>query len=182
MSKATFHSPSWRNPVLMGISLAFSTVAMAQWQWVDATGRKVFSDTPPPASIPDKNVLKQPGGGRITIPAPAAETAPAAAPAPTAAPAPQIATRDTELEAKKKQAEQAEEARKKADMERVAKGRADNCERARKAKITMESGVRLATTNAKGEREIMDDKAKASESQRMDGVIRDNCGPLPTAK
>ena len=176
MSKATFHSPSWRNPVLMGVLLAFNTVAMAQWQWVDATGRKVFSDTPPPASIPDKNVLKQPGGGRITIPAPASETAP------TAAPAPQIATRDTELEAKKKQAEQAEEARKKADMERVAKGRADNCERARKAKITMESGVRLATTNAKGEREIMDDKAKATESQRLDGVIRDNCGPLPTAK
>ena len=176
MSKATFLSPSWRNPVLMGVLLAFNTVAMAQWQWVDATGRKVFSDTPPPASIPDKNVLKQPGGGRITIPAPASEAAP------TAAPAPQIATRDTELEAKKKQAEQAEEARKKADMERVAKGRADNCERARKAKITMESGVRLATTNAKGEREIMDDKAKASESQRMDGVIRDNCGPLPTAK
>jgi hypothetical protein len=182
MSKATPHKLSWRNPLLMGVLLACNTFAMAQWQWVDATGRKVFSDTPPPAGIPDKNVLKQPGGGRIAIPAPVAETAPAAAPAPTATQAPQIATRDTELEAKKKQAEQAEEARKKADMERVAKGRADNCERARKAKITMESGVRLATTNAKGEREIMDDKAKASESQRMDAVIRDNCGSLPTAK
>jgi hypothetical protein len=43
----------------------------------------------------------------------------------------------------------------------------------------MDSGVRLATTNAKGEREIMDDKVRAAESRRMEGIIRSECGPLP---
>lgn len=151
---------------------------MAQWQWIDGTGRKVFSDTPPPASIPDKSILKKPGSG-MTLPAVSAEPA-TASPNTAAAPAaPQIPARDSELEAKKKQVEQAEEAKKKAEMERVAKARADNCERARKVKITMDSGVRLATTNAKGEREIMDDKAKAAETQRMEGIIRSDCGPMP---
>ncbi|KRB99039.1 hypothetical protein ASE11_10775 [Hydrogenophaga sp. Root209] len=161
----------------MGLLLAFSSAAMAQWQWVDGTGRKVFSDTPPPASIPDKNILKKPG--MTAAPIVVAEPAPSTAPAATPPAAPQIPARDTELEAKKKQAEQAEEAKKKAELERVAKVRAESCERARKAKITMESGVRLATTNAKGEREIMDDKAKAAESRRMDGIIRSDCGPVP---
>ncbi|WP_082585820.1 DUF4124 domain-containing protein [Hydrogenophaga sp.] len=177
MSQANTPQPSWRNPLLMGLLLAFSSAAMAQWQWVDGTGRKVFSDTPPPASIPDKNILKKPG--MTAAPIVVAEPAPSTAPAATPPAAPQIPARDTELEAKKKQAEQAEEAKKKAELERVAKVRAESCERARKAKITMESGVRLATTNAKGEREIMDDKAKAAESRRMDGIIRSDCGPVP---
>jgi type IV secretory pathway VirB10-like protein len=164
----------------MGLLLTCSSAVVAQWQWIDGTGRKVFSDTPPPASIPDKSILKKPGSG-MAPPAAAPEPAPAApsAGATSGPAAPQIPARDNELEAKKKQAEQAEEAKKKAEMERVAKARADNCERARKAKITMDSGVRLATTNAKGEREIMDDKAKAAETKRMEAIIRSDCGPLP---
>ena len=176
MSQAPTSKPSWRALLLTGLLLAFSTLAMAQWQWIDGTGRKVFSDTPPPANIPDKNILKKPGSG-MTLPAVNAE--PAAAEVTGAPAAPQIPARDSELEARKKQAEQAEEAKKKAEMERVARARADNCERARKAKITMDSGVRLTTTNAKGEREIMDDKAKAAETQRMEAIIRNECGPLP---
>jgi type IV secretory pathway VirB10-like protein len=177
MSQAPTFKLSWRAPFLTALMLVCSTAATAQWQWIDGTGRKVFSDTPPPASIPDKSIVKKPGSGMAP---PAVSAEPAAAVASTTAPAaPQIQARDTELEAKKKQAEQAEEAKKKAEMERQAKARADNCERARKAKITMDSGVRLATTNAKGEREIMDDKAKAAETQRMEGIIRSDCGPLP---
>lgn len=166
----------WRTAALIGFLLSTSTAALAQWQWVDSTGRKVFSDTAPPASVPDKDILKRPGAS----PAPRA-MAPAAAPAAekAAAAAPKLPTVDKELEAKKKQAEQAEEAGKKAEEQRVAQARAENCERARKAKSAIDSGVRLATTNAKGEREIMDDKARASEGLRIDGVIRSDCGPMP---
>ena len=162
---------------MAGLLIAISSAALAQWQWVDGTGRKVFSDTPPPSSIPEKSILKKPGAG--VAPAVVAEDPAAAAPVANAPAAPQVPARDTELEARKKQAEQAEEAKKKAEMERMVKARAESCERARKAKITMDSGVRLATTNAKGEREIMDDKAKAAETQRMEGIIRSDCGPLP---
>jgi hypothetical protein len=33
----------------------------------------------------------------------------------------------------------------------------------------------VATTNAKGEREIMDDAGRAAESQRLQGIIDRDC-------
>lgn len=157
--------------------------AAAQWQWINADGRKVFSDTAPPASVPDKNILKRPANARM---APAAngegeEANNGAASAPVAAaPAPAPAAgMDPQLEAKKKQAEEAEAAKRKAEQDRVAKARAENCERARRAKVTLDSGLRIATTNDKGEREIMDDKARAAEARRLDQIIASDCGPMP---
>lgn len=147
--------------------------AVAQWQWVDSTGSKVFSDTPPPAGIPDKNILKRPASRNGAVPA--ATPSPAEAAGTTTVAAPKVAARDDQLEARKKQAEDAEKAKKKAEDDRVAKARADNCERAKRSKVTMDSGIRIATTNAKGEREIMDDKARAQEKQRIDEIIRADC-------
>ena len=171
--------PSFRSPariLLLVASALCCSAALAQWQWLDGAGRKVFSDTPPPASVPDKNILKRPG----LAPAPAATettSAPATvAPATTAA-APKLNGRDEQLEAKKKQAEAEEQAKKKTEDEKVAKARQDNCERAKRNKTTMDSGIRVATTNAKGEREIMDDKARAAENQRLNAIIQSDCGP-----
>ncbi|WP_439589690.1 DUF4124 domain-containing protein [Hydrogenophaga sp.] len=167
----------WRAACLTAALLISSPWTLAQWQWIDGTGRKVFSDTAPPSGIPEKNILKSPLNARAQAPAPAEAVPAAAAPQPGAAP--QLPARDEELEARKKQADDAEQARRKAEEQRVAKGRAESCERARKAKSVMESGTRLATTNAKGEREIMDDKARAAETRRMDDIIRSDCGPMP---
>ena len=75
----------------------------------------------------------------------------------------------------------AEQAKKKAELDKIAKIRADNCDRAKRAKATLDSGIRIATTNAKGEREVMDDKARADEGKRLDEVIRSDCGPMPQA-
>lgn len=180
--------PSWRAPLAAGFLLLACSVVSAQWVWKEGD-RKVFSDTAPPASVPDKNILKRPGGGNAPMPAPAAaapanaETgAVAPAGAPPQAAAPQLPTVDKELEAKKKQAEQAEANRQKAEEQRIAQARAENCNRARQAKATLDTGVRVATTNAKGEREIMDDKARAAETKRLDDVMRSDCGPMPKAK
>jgi len=168
--------PSWRQPLAAVVLLAFTQIAFAQWQWVDNTGRKVFSDTPPPANIPDKNVLKRPGARAPMAPAtePSEDATSAAAPA-----APKPPTTDPQLEAKKREAEAAEEARKKAEEARVAKLRADNCQRAQRAKTTMDSGVRIATTNAQGEREIMDDAARAAETRRLSEIMQRDCGGAP---
>lgn len=166
---------TWRPPVAAGFLLLACSLASAQWVWKEGD-RRVFSDTPPPASVPEKNIVKRPGGGGAPLMAPAApaevETAPAAA-------APQLPTADKELEAKKKQTEQAEETKKKAEEQRVAKARSESCARARQARTTLDSGIRLATTNAKGEREVMDDKARAAEARRLDDVVRSDCGPMP---
>lgn len=170
--------------ILVLAGWAFALSAAAQWQWVGKDGRKVFSDRPPPADIQEKDILKQPGGRRApvaVIPAESDDAAnPAAAPVAAAKPkvdpnAPKISGKDAGLEAKKKKLEEEEAAKKKAESEKLAQGRAENCERAKKAMGTFQSGVRVASTNAKGEREIMDDSTKAVEIKRMQAVVDRDC-------
>ena len=156
------------------LALALPTVCFAQWQWVDKDGRKVYSDQAPPASVPAKNILRQPGVKGIP---PAAAEAAAAEPAKPQASAPKLTGKDKQLEDKKKQLEAAEAEKKKAEEEQLAKARADNCARAKRAKAGFDSGVRMAHTNDKGEREVMDDAARAAEVKRLEGVIANDCKP-----
>jgi hypothetical protein len=162
--------------------------ASAQWQWLDKDGRKVFSDRPPPQDVPEKNILKQPPGrasSRVpTAPAPATAGAAPAADQPAAvaaatpkpaASAPKLSNVDKELEEKKKKADEAEAAKQKAEEQKQAKARADNCNRAKTAKNTIDSGVRVGRVNAKGEQEILDDAARASEAKRLQGIINTDC-------
>lgn len=181
-ASSSLPSRSVARPAFLALVLLLGTgSAFAQWQWIDGRGQRVFSDTPPPAGTPDKNILKRPGGRAMAPPSPT-ETPDAPPTQAAAAPAtPRPATQDTELEARKKQAEQAEAAKRKAEQEKFVKSRAENCERAKRAKTTLDSGIRVATTNAKGEREIMDDAARASESRRIDEIIKSDCGPLPAS-
>ena len=161
-----------------------SFTALAEWQWLDKDGRKVFSDRAPPADILDKNILKRPGSYKPPI-APVADGAPTAEGAASAAVAGQPALAvsgakpasglDKELEAKKKLAKDAEAAKRKADEERIAKAQIENCARAKQAKTTFESGVRIGRTNAAGEKEIMDDAARASELKRVQSIIDRDC-------
>jgi hypothetical protein len=176
-------------PLLVAAACALPLLAAAQWQWIDKDGRKVFSDRSPPADIPAKNILKQPGptrGSSVAVPAAAAATpgaegaagtaVAASAPAPqAAASAPKLSGKDKELEDKKKQAEAAEAAKKKEAEEKFAQAKAENCTRAKQSKASFDSGVRIARINEKGEKEIMDDAQRASEVRRLDSVIARDC-------
>ena len=62
-----------------------------------------------------------------------------------------------------------------AQAEAQARTQAENCTRARQMKATYDSGQRIARTNAKGEREILDDAQRASEVKRIDGIIAADC-------
>jgi Domain of unknown function (DUF4124) len=160
--------------ILSVVASAFSLAATAQWQWVDKDGRKVFSDRAPTADIPEKNILKQPASKAISA-------SPASAPA-VLAPASKagnvkISGRDAQLEARKKQADDEEESKKKAGEEKLAKTKADNCERAKKGLANVQSGVRLSVINAKGEREFMDDDARSAESKRLQSMATSECLP-----
>lgn len=162
---------------LLALVCSAPLAASAQWQWLDNAGRKVFSDQPPPADIAPNRILKAPGGraGATAMAVPVAAPA-TAAPAPaTAAALPKPTGKDKELEAKKKEKEAADTARKKAEEEKVAAMRADNCTRAKSSKATFDSGVRVARTNAKGEREIMDDAARAAEVKHLNEIIARDC-------
>lgn len=150
--------------------------AFAQWQWIDKDGRKVFSDRAPPDDILDKNILKRPAGRAPSAPLAQENTGSTEAAAPALpASGSKVATADKELEAKKKQAADAEAAKRKAEEERVTKAKVENCARAKQAKTSFDSGIRIARTNVAGEREIMDDAARAAEAKRIQGVIDTDC-------
>jgi hypothetical protein len=167
--------------LVLGCVCALPMVAGAQWQWIDKEGKKVFSDQAPPPDIPDKNILRRAGSPspRASFspvdPAPEAAEPAASAPARTAASAAKPSGVDKELEEKTRKAEEAEKAKQAAEAEKVAKAKADNCARARQGKATFDSGIRVARLNAQGEREVMDDKARAAEQQRLQSVIDSDC-------
>ncbi len=166
------------------LGMGLATTAYAQWGWTDKDGRRIFSDQGPSSEVPDKSIFKRPGGAKAQAGAVAKATeseAGAPLPAGTAsatkasASAAKPTGKDTELEKKKKEAEAAEAAKKKAEADKFASQQAENCERAKKAKATYSSGIRIATTNAKGEREIMSDTDRAAESKRIDGIVASDC-------
>ena len=176
-----------------------ATSALAQWTWLDKDGRKVYSDKAPPTDILEKNIIKRPGGqagaanaaantaasakARVITDGVAADEAIAAAQPGASAPqapqssasAPKLASVDKELEKKKKEKEEAEAAKRKEEEQRVTKAKIENCARAKTARTTLDSGVRLGVTNAKGEREVMEDAARTAESKRVQGIIDSSC-------
>ena len=163
---------------LLLLGVALSAPADAQWMWRDGNGKPVFSDRPPPADIPDKNVLQRPSGSpRAASPAPS----PAAAPAVRASEPVPPNGQDKELEQRRQQAEAAEAAKHRAAQEAQAKARADNCTRAQQAKANLDSGMRIARTNAQGEREFLDDDTRAAEGRRAQDIIARDCGPRAPA-
>ncbi len=173
-------------PYLVAIfGIVFSASAMAQYMWLDASGRKVFSDQPPPANIPPKRILQQPGKATVSQTSdmsekPSSEPGSDDAKTATAPKAPATAakpemSKDKDLEAAKKKLEDEAAAKKKAEQEKVDAAKADNCKRAKSAKSQFETGRPVATANAKGERIIMDEAARMVEAKRLEGIIASDC-------
>jgi hypothetical protein len=144
--------------------------AAAQWKWKDARGQVVISDVPPPRDIPERDVLQKP---ELVTRRPVSQPTPGAS-----APAAESVAKarvDPELEARRKKAEQEQTDKSKADDEKVAAQRAENCRRARSHMASLDSGIRLSRTNDKGEREILDDKQRADELNRTRQIIASDC-------
>jgi len=150
-----------------------SMPAAAQWKWRDRTGVIQYSDVPPPASVPEADILQRPAPTaqrRVTAPANAGSAASAVLPAPKAG--------DPELEARRKKAEDDEAAKRKTEEDKIARQKLDNCTRARAYLKDLDEGLRIRRTNPKtGEVEYLDDKARAEEAQRARGVVAADCKP-----
>lgn len=169
-----------KNLFAVGV-LCASTLAMAQWQWLDKDGRKVFSDRAPPPEIQEKNILKRPGGKLTPTVKPAAQDitantdqATSASPALPTSAAKGVGV-DKELEAKKKQAADAEAAKRKVEEEKIVKAKIENCARAKQAKVGLDAGIRISRMNSSGEREVMDETARAAESKRIQVIMATDC-------
>ncbi len=154
---------------ILGLTLALP--AAAQWKWRDKSGQTQYSDLPPPPGVPEGDILQRPAAAtRRAAPV-------ASAPASSASAAPLAAARasDPELEAKRKKAEQDIADKKKAEEARVAAAKAENCSRARGQMRTIDSGQRMARVNDKGERIVLDDAARAAETQHARDVMASEC-------
>lgn len=170
-------------PCLIGCCVLLPLVVQAQWQWIDKSGKPVFSDTAPPPDIPEKSILRRgnlppprPAPGVVDLNPGAEEKAQGSSASSAPAPAPEAKPRvDKGLDEKVKKAEEEEKAKKAAEEQKVAKARAENCSRARQAKATYDSGIRVARLNAQGEREIIDDNMRAQETKRLQAVIDSDC-------
>ena len=146
-------------------ALAVSASAGAQaYKWVDKDGKVRYGDTPPPGV--KATPLKPPPRPSSPPPSPAAEKKDAGA-------------KDKPLtpeQAFRKRQQEREEAEKKSGQERAeADKKRQNCESAQASLRQLESGQRIATVDAKGERVIMEDAQREQQLQRARSLVSEWC-------
>jgi hypothetical protein len=143
------------------VAAAFAAGAVAQqFRWVDKDGRVQYGDVPPPGAKATR--LK----GQPASPTP---------PAPAAAAKKDAKALSPEAAFRKRQQEREEGEKKASEEERLAQARRSNCEAAQANMRQIQSGQRIATVNAAGERVFLEDAQRASELQRAQQAVSDNC-------
>ncbi|HEX4928856.1 MAG TPA: DUF4124 domain-containing protein [Burkholderiales bacterium] len=145
---------------VVAVALAFSAGASAQlYKWKDKDGHIRYGDTPPP------------GAATSTV------RAPAAAPAAEEKPGEAKSEKPLSPEAafRKRQEERAAAEQKEAKSRADAERKRANCEQARTQLRTLQSGVRMVTVNANGERIVMDDAGRAEQMRAAEKSVADWC-------
>ena len=96
---------------------------------------------------------------------------------PSAASAPLLVPKAAEPASapKPSKAEEEAAAKKQAEAQREAQLRLDNCSRAKAQLRALQDGQRMSRINAQGQREFLDDKGRAQETQRTQDVIAADC-------
>jgi hypothetical protein len=141
----------------LALSLAAIFASSAQaalYKWTDAQGHVVYSDQPPLANVKTEQLRG--------APPPANPNA-----------AKELAQREAEF---KKRQDDAAKAETKASKDRATSAEhAENCTQAQaELRQLTESQLAVYRYNEKGEREIMDDDARAKERAKVNAWIRDN--------
>jgi len=145
-----------RSVLFVAAMLIAAGASAQQYKWVDKDGKVRYGDVPPPGV--KATPMKPPASG----PSPAA-------PAPSAGAQP-------DAEKRKRQADAAKEKEKAEKAEQEAQVRKENCELARDALRTLESGQRISRTDAKGERYFLDDDQRAAETTKARQRVGQWCG------
>ena len=142
-------------------ALALSLVALvatgahaALYKWTDAQGRVVYSDQPPSGNVKSEQLRG--------APPPANPNA-----------AKELAQREADF--RKRQDDAAKAEAKAAKDQATSAEHAENCAQLRaELKQLTESQLAIYRYNEKGEREIMDDDARAKERAKVNALVRDN--------
>lgn len=162
--------------------LAASPLAQAEsgWLWLDGSGHKVYSDMPPPPSVPSRNILRRPATD-LAAPVPLSAAEPAKAGTANVAAGAQTPGKQSlasSLDRPATPSATLSDAQLRAAVEqRNAEIRQQNCRQAREALTTLSSELPLITTDAKGEPVALSDEARAVEIRRLHQAEQDNCRP-----
>ena len=152
-----------RTFVLVALLLAAAGASAQQYKWVDRNGRVQYGDTPPPgANAPP---LRTPTGR--AAPAPAAKAEARKGP---------LTPAEQEAEFRKRREQSEQERQKQAKAAEEASARKENCALAQNQLRTMESGQRIARTDAQGERYYLEDAEIAKEAARARQRVQEWCG------
>ena len=79
------------------------------------------------------------------------------------------------MEFRKRQQERAESDKKAAEEQTKNATKTAECERARGYLKSLEDGIRIARTDASGNREFLDDSQRAAEMDRARKIIQSTC-------
>jgi hypothetical protein len=140
-------------PFLLAAALCLALPVNAQiYQWKDPSGKTIMSDKPPSDQV------------KVQKKAPPVQADPKP---------PSLADRDMEFRKRQKEAEENSE---KAAKEAAAAAKKDeNCQNARRQLAALESGVRMALRNDKGERYYMEDAQRAQEIAKAKNFLETQC-------
>jgi hypothetical protein len=146
----------------LALALAAGTAQAQIKCWNDANGKRVCGDNPPPG-VKGTAI-------RGTQSAPAAPAA-----SKDAKKGRPLTPAEQEQEFRKRQAE-AQKASAKAEAEQKEKAlKSQNCEQAKESLRMLESGQRIARTDAKGERYYLDERQVAQEAAKAREVAQRAC-------
>lgn len=164
------YSPCRRLLAVAALTLV-AGLAKAQYVWIDAKGIKQFSDRSPPASVPEKNILKAPGRPMVAIaPDGAEQPVPADAGADAAKKAaPTVTERNVEFN--KRVSDKAAGDKKAAAAAQAKAAMAQQCAAAREYKMQLDSGVRIGTVSPSGEQAFMSDADRAQASAKTNKIL-----------
>lgn len=160
-----------KSVALAAVLLGATTLAHAQWAWKDANGRPVYSDQPPPTSVPAARIFKAPRGQMPDLRQQLRE--PEQVPTAPARPAPTLAERNAAYE--QRRAAATEQANRAADEAKARAQRAANCENARQNQRALDGGGRVVRYNDQGEREVLGDAQRVEQSRRNAAALAEHC-------
>jgi hypothetical protein len=155
--------------VLLAVILA-AGAAQAQIKCWTEGGRRVCGDAPPPGA----KVTTVRGTGS-TAPAPADAAPESKDAAKKGASQGPLTPAEREQEYRKRQAESQKAAEKSAAEAKALEAKRENCERAKDAQRTLESGQRIARVDGKGERYFLDEGQIAQEMAKARKAVQDSC-------
>ncbi len=167
----------------LAVLLATATVAAQVYRWVDKDGKVHFSDQPPPneaKGVTAKKIDARPASGSVATPPPSPAAAKDGkvdpkAPPKDAKPESQKTLAEKAKDFEKRREEEAKAAKKAEEQAKVDESNKERCMQAQRYLRDLESGRPIATSNSKGERELMDDAARSAEMGRARAAVSESC-------